>query len=266
VEASTILENARLLDQERLKLKMEEELNIAREIQRNLLPRKLPFSGWFRAAGSSLPSMQVGGDYYDMRQLSPACWASVVADVSGKGVSSALVASLLQGAFLAGAERAEQGAAEMAAMMRRVNAFLIERTEGEKYATVFFCTLESNGLLRWTNAGHCPPIVLRATGEIQMLQATGMPVGLIEEAEFEVLETQLAPGDKLVAYSDGVAEARNPEGKYFDVRRVVQVLKENQESSSQTLNSALIDAVESYTRGVAQADDITTVVIEYQPE
>ena len=100
IEASTILENARLIEEERIKLRIEDELNIARDIQQGLLPAALPSSGWFRAAGSSLPSTQVGGDYFDVRQVSPDLWAAVVADVSGKGVSSALLASLLQGAFL----------------------------------------------------------------------------------------------------------------------------------------------------------------------
>ncbi len=98
-EASTILENARLLQEEREKQRMEEELDIAREIQRSLLPSQLPSEGWFCAAGSSLASRQVGGDCFDMRQLGPDRWAVMVADVSGKGVSSALLASVLQGAF-----------------------------------------------------------------------------------------------------------------------------------------------------------------------
>ena len=100
LEASTILENARLLEEERNKLRMDEELTIARQIQQSLLPDTLPSDGWFRAAGCSIPSHQVGGDYFDIRLIAPDCWSTVVADVSGKGVSSAILASLLQGAFL----------------------------------------------------------------------------------------------------------------------------------------------------------------------
>ena len=97
LEASTILENARLLEEERIKQRMEEELSIAREIQTSLLPRRLPSEGWFRVAGSSIPSHEVGGDCFDVRQLSPNAWSLVVTDVSGKGVSSALLAALLAG-------------------------------------------------------------------------------------------------------------------------------------------------------------------------
>ncbi len=100
IEASTVLENARLLEEERGKRHMEEELELARSIQQSLLPGKLPEEGWIRACGSSVASRQVGGDYFDVTQVTPRCWSAVVADVSGKGVASALLASLLQGALI----------------------------------------------------------------------------------------------------------------------------------------------------------------------
>ena len=115
-----------------------------------IAPRRPARDGWFRAAGSSIPSTQVGGDYFDVSQISPDVWAAVVADVSGKGVSSALLASLLQGSFLMAS--AESGHIE--AIMARLNAFLLERTRGEKYATVFYCTVDASGLLSYANAGH----------------------------------------------------------------------------------------------------------------
>ena len=99
IEASTVLENARLLEEERAKQAMEEELQVARDIQQSLLPAHLPAEGWLRAAASSVASQQVGGDYYDLVEATPDCWSAVVADVSGKGVSSALLAGVLQGAL-----------------------------------------------------------------------------------------------------------------------------------------------------------------------
>src|SRR5258708_40356216 len=102
---------------------MEEELAIGGNIQSGLLPRSLPTDGWFRASGWSIPSHQVGGDYYDVRKLNDDCWATVVADVSGKGVSSALLASLLQGAFLL----ASEGDKNIELMMTRINHYLVER-------------------------------------------------------------------------------------------------------------------------------------------
>ena len=105
IEASTVLENARLLEEERAKQKLEEELRLARTIQQSLLPGSMPAAGWLRAAGSSLASREVGGDYFDVTQVTAHCWSAVVADVSGKGVPSALLASLLQGALLISADQ-----------------------------------------------------------------------------------------------------------------------------------------------------------------
>ncbi|MCS7024398.1 MAG: SpoIIE family protein phosphatase [Bryobacteraceae bacterium] len=261
-EASTILENARLIEQERLRQKMDEELKIAREIQQSLMPRQLPQKGWFRAAAANIPSHQVGGDYCDVRQIAPEAWAFVVADVSGKGVSSALLASLLQGAFLAGGN----AAARMDVLMSHVNQFLVERTEGEKYATLFCGVLSRDGRLRWSNAGHCPPLLLRADGEIIHLEATSMPLGMIEGAEFTVRETTLHTGDKLLLYTDGVTEAQNSQRQFFELRRLESLVRAHAAESCQALIDTVIQAVEAFTEGVPQTDDLTAVVIEYAPE
>jgi serine phosphatase RsbU (regulator of sigma subunit) len=262
IEASTILENARLLEQERLRQKMEEELKIAREVQQSLLPRKLPQTGWFRAAAASLPSRQVGGDYCDVREIVPGAWAFVVADVSGKGVSSALLASLLQGAFLAGG----YAAVRMEEMMAHVNRFLTERTEGEKYATLFCGVLQRDGMLRWSNAGHCPPLIVHRSGELTRLQATGMPLGMLEEATFEARSTQLESGDKIVVYTDGVLEAENRAGKFFGNKRLETLLRAEAGKTCTDLLAALFQAVEAFTEDVPQSDDITAVAMEYAPE
>lgn len=261
IEASTILENARLLEQERLRQKMEEELKIAREIQQNLMPRRLPTTGWFRAAASSIPSHQVGGDYCDVSELEPDVWGFVVADVSGKGVSSALLASLLQGAFLAG------GYADMRIdhLMAHVNQFLTERTEGEKYATLFCGVLGRDGLLRWSNAGHCPPMIIRRGGEILKLEATGVPIGMLPNVTFTVEHTQLEPGDKILAYTDGVSEAQNRAGDFFDTQRMELLLRANAPKPCDQLIQLLIRAVENFTEDFPQSDDITAVVMEYAP-
>ena len=261
LEASTVLENARLLEEERSKQRLEEELSVAREIQSSLLPKRLPQSGWFRAAGSSIPSHQVGGDCYDLKQINPDCWSVLVTDVSGKGVSSALLASLLQGAFLASAE----GADRIEELMARVNHFLNERAEGEKYATAFYCTLNHDGVLRWANAGHCEPYLVRSTGELMTLATTGMPLGMLDSASYEVKEVRLLPGDKVVAYSDGMSEAADLDGHFFETWRMTEIIKEHPEVNCQQLLRRLMAAVESFTGDAVQNDDITAVVIEYQP-
>jgi len=262
IEASTILENARLLEEERIKLRIEDELKIARQIQQGLLPASLPQTGWFRAAGSSIPSTQVGGDYFDVRQVSGERWSSVVADVSGKGVSSALLASLLQGTFL----MATSQPSDIEAMMSRLNEFLLERTRGEKYATIFYCLLSRSGVLSYTNAGHCAPFLVSRDGRLRKLHTSGMPVGMIEGAQFQVEETQLEPGDKLVIYSDGLTEGENAEGEFFDTERLRVCLRDFASLDAAALHSALRDAVDRFTEGGVVRDDITALVLEYSPE
>jgi phosphoserine phosphatase RsbU/P len=261
LEASTVLENARLLEEERLKQKMEEELAVARTIQQDLLPRELPREGWFRAAGSSKASHEVGGDYFDVIPVSASGWAAVVADVAGKGVSSALLASLLQGAFLT----APDDARGMRKSFERINRFLHERTEGGKYATIFQCLLESNGTLSYINAGHCAPLLLHEEGAIEALETTGPPAGLLAEATFDLEQRQLAPGDKIVIYSDGVTEAQNALGEFYGRKRLREALRAHASGSCAALHEATVNAVAEFTQGAPQSDDITLVVLEYHP-
>ena len=261
IEASTILENARLLEEERAKLRIEDELQIARGIQQGLLPSALPAEGWFRAAGSSLPSTQVGGDYFDVRQISSGLWAAVVADVSGKGVSSALLASLLQGTFL----MAVADASEIELMMDRLNSFLLERTRGEKYATIFYCAMDPSGVLSYSNAGHPAPFLVSKDGRLRKLHTSGMPVGMIEGAQFETVEIQLAPGDKVVIYTDGLTEAEDSEGTFFDTERLKLCLRDHAGQDAAGLHMSLLTAVDQFTEGGVIRDDVTALVLEYAP-
>ncbi len=262
VEASTILENARLLEEERARQRLEEELRLARRIQESLLPKRLPEQGWLRIFASSTASRQVGGDYYDVLPLSPEKTAVVVADVSGKGVSSALLASLIQGAFLRGAQTGE----EIQGMLASMNRFLLGRTEGEKYATLFYCLCHSGGLIRWANAAHCAPLLLRRSGPIETLMPTGMPVGMFDTAEYEVQESRLEPGDKLVVYTDGITDARRADGEFFEEERLHETVRRHSAAPGAELHQAILEAVADFTGGAEQADDVTLVVVEYRPE
>jgi serine phosphatase RsbU (regulator of sigma subunit) len=260
MEASTVLENARLLEEERAKQRMEEELKVARDIQQSLLPRSLPSAGWLRAAGSSVASAQVGGDYYDVIAVNDRCWGAVVADVSGKGVSSALLAALLQGALIPASDHADV----LTRRMERLNTFLIDRTGGEKYATVFYCLLDQSGRLDYVNAAHCPPIVVRPSGETAELEATGVPVGLLEGSRYELAGRQLSPGEKVVIYTDGVTEAQDARGAFFGRKRLFDLVRANAGASSSELHDAIQGAVREFTEGAPQSDDITLVVLDYR--
>ena len=259
LEASTILENARLLLEERQKQRLEEELSVARGIQQDLLPRDLPSDGWFRAAGSSIASRQVGGDYFDLRAIGPEAFACVIADVSGKGMSSALLAALLQGAFLF----ASEGPIQIEELMSRMNRFLIERAKGEKYATVFYCTFERGGQFRWSNAGHPKPYLVRGA-ELVPLESTGLPLGMLDIAVYETKSMQLQAGDKIVMFSDGLTEAESVDGEFFDKKALKEVLLGNASLSCADLHAKLVEAVEAFSEDTELRDDITLLVLEYQ--
>ncbi len=239
---------------------MEDELDVARTIQQDLLPSGLPSSGWFRAAGSSIASKQVGGDYFDVRAIGSDAFACVIADVSGKGVSAALLAALLQGAFLF----ASEGPVTIEDVMSRVNRFIAERAKGEKYATVFYCTLNKGGELRWSNAGHPKPILLRGGTEFALLDSTGLPLGLLDVAEYETKTLQLEPGDKIVMFSDGLTEAESADGEFFDKTRFQKTLLAHAALGCKELHAKLVEAVEDFSEHAELSDDITMLVLEYQ--
>jgi serine phosphatase RsbU (regulator of sigma subunit)/pSer/pThr/pTyr-binding forkhead associated (FHA) protein len=262
LEASTIIENARLLEENRARQRMEEELRIARQIQQSLLPRHLPQTGWLRAAGATVPSYQVGGDYFDVRPAGPDAWSLIVVDVSGKGASSALLASLIQGAFLGEPAESEH----MASMPERLNAFLCERTAGEKFATLFYCRVARDGTMHWINAGHCAPLVLGPDASLTSLDSTSLPIGMIEDAEYVVSKTRLAPGSKILIYSDGVSEALNQAEEYFTERRVRECLRESAKQPCAGVLTALSQAVAEFSAGTVQADDITILAVDFQPD
>jgi phosphoserine phosphatase RsbU/P len=259
IEASTILENARLIEEERAKQHIEEELDVARHIQQSLTPRFLPQEGWFVVCGSSESSHQVGGDYYDVVAIGPDTWSLVVADVSGKGVSSALLASFLQGAFLGAS-----CTTDIPEVLSRINTFLSDRAEHGKYATMFYSKLDSAGRLTYANCGHCAPLLVRADGQIEKLEATSMPVGLVPEASFQLEHRDLAPGDRIVLYTDGVTEAQNDAAEFFGRKRLREAVRCAATATCPELHAAIQKAVLDFTAGAEQADDLTLVVMEYR--
>ena len=266
MEASTILENARLMSQEREKIRLQNELNVARTIQQSLIPQELPSQGWLRASGSTWPSSEVGGDYFDAWEVSQTRWSAVVADVSGKGVSSALLAGILQGAFLMAPT--DEGA--MRSTLEQLNQFLLGRTEGVKYATVFYAIVDrsaegAEGTLRYINAGHCSPILVTCEGKLATFHPTGNPVGMLEEANFEVASRVLQSADKVVIFSDGLTEAANADGEFYGVKRLRKFLRANCALGAEALREAILADVAAFSAKGGFHDDITVLVLEYLP-
>lgn len=263
LEASSILENARLLEEERRKHKLEQELELARTIQSNLLPRHLPTGGYLEVTGSSIPTYQVGGDFYDVIATPGGGHLAAVADVSGKGVAAALLASLLQGVIM---EAAAAGT-PLEEWLPRLNRFLLERTEGEKYCTIFAGHLNREGVLRYANAGHSRPFLVRPRGAsgpgIEVLESNGFPVGMLEEATFEVAEVRLGPGDTLVLFSDGVEEARRAPKEFFGRERIAGVLASHATAALGHVEAKLREAVKEFLKGAEPHDDATLLLVRY---
>jgi sigma-B regulation protein RsbU (phosphoserine phosphatase) len=183
----------------------------------------------------------------------------VVADVSGKGVSSALLASFLQGAFLSAS-----CTTDIPEVLARINTFLNDRAEHGKYATMFYSKLDAKGHLTYANAGHCAPLLVRKNGQIEKLEATSLPVGLMAGAAFPMEHRDLVPGDRIVLYTDGVTEAQNDAGEFFGRKRLRQAIESARGGGCAELHAAIQKAIFEFTAGAEQADDLTLLAGEYR--
>jgi serine phosphatase RsbU (regulator of sigma subunit) len=261
IEASTVLESAKLLADERARQHLEEELAVARRIQQNLLPKVLPREGWLLAEGSSSACHDVGGDYFDLVQRGEArsneSWSIVVADVAGKGVGAALVASFLQGAFVGAPPESNVGE-----LLGRINGYLAHRSADSRHATLFCATLEASGRLTYSSAGHCDALLVSA-GRIEALAATSMPVGMLPATRFPSETRQLVPGDRLVLYTDGVTEAANAAGEFFGDERLLCAVAAASGLRCADAHELILSQVREFIGGADQQDDLTLLLIDY---
>jgi serine phosphatase RsbU (regulator of sigma subunit)/pSer/pThr/pTyr-binding forkhead associated (FHA) protein len=259
VEAASILDNARLVERERQRQRLEQELSIAREIQQALLPRGFRDFPHLAISAVNTPCHAVGGDYFDVFPMSNDRTAFVIADVAGKGIGAALLTTMLQGA-LTGMTLG----ADPARVFHHINDFLCQHADVGKYATMFFGMLDLQGNLDYLNAGHPSPLLLRR-GEVSEIFTEGsFPVGLIPEANYCAARVTLEPGDTLVLFSDGVTEAADLEERMYGVPRLSEVLAGQHDAPLDQLQKRVVDSVEKFARGASQADDITLLFIRYR--
>jgi len=258
-DAASILDNARLVERERERQRLEQEIGIARDIQQALLPKNLREYPHLAVSGVNFPCLSVGGDYYDVFPLDEKRTAFLLADVSGKGLGAALVTTMLQGA-LSGMSLGT----DPARTLNHVNRFLCDHVEVGRYATMFFGILEENGKLEYINAGHPSPILLRKDAVEEAFTEGSFPVGLVPEAEFTTATLQLEPDDTLVLFSDGVTEAMDPEEELYGVGRLRAVLQGKKELPLDEIQKTVLESVENFARGARQADDLTILVVRYR--
>jgi sigma-B regulation protein RsbU (phosphoserine phosphatase) len=259
VEAASILDNARLVERERQRQRLEQELSIAREIQQALLPRGFRDFPHLAISAVNTPCHAVGGDYFDVFPMSDDRTAFVIADVAGKGIGAALLTTMLQGA-LTGMTLGT----DPARVFHHINDFLCQHAEVGRYATMFFGMLDLQGNLDYFNAGHPSPLLLRRGEVTEIFTEGSFPVGLIPEAKYASVRVTLEPGDTLVLFSDGVTEAADVGERMYGVPRLSEALAGQHDAPLDQLQKRVVDSVENFARGASQADDITLLFIRYR--
>jgi len=259
VEAASILDNARLVEYERQRQRLEQELSIARDIQQALLPRGFRDFPHLAVTGINIPCLSVGGDYFDVFPMSDDRTAFLIADVSGKGLGAALLTTMLQGA-LSGMTMG----ADPARVFNHINNFLCEHAEVGRYATMFFGVLSRNGDLQYINAGHPSPLLFRRGELAEPFTEGSYPVGLVPGTEYKAACVKLEADDTLILFSDGVTEAADPEDQLFGVPRLREALAGRHDAPLDQLQKAVFDSVAKFSRGASQADDITLLLVRYR--
>ena len=257
-EAAVAIENARLYRETLDKAKMEQEMRIAADIQRALLPEAQRMGGFFEAMGASVPCRSIGGDFFDYVDLPDGGFGFAVGDVAGKGAPAALLTAVLQGVF---ASQASSGTGP-AMTLSRVNQALIRRSVESRFATAFYAVLTPDGKLTYCNAGHNPPLLIRAGG-VERLETGGLILGLFEHATFEEETVDVTPGDILVTFSDGVTEALSLSGEEYGEERLLECATEFREKSVPDLLDGILASVRQFTAGAVQSDDVTALVLRY---
>lgn len=235
----------------------EQEMQIARQVQSRLLPQQAPSLKTLDCSGKCIQTRAVGGDYYDFLDFGSGRLGLVLADISGKGMSAALLMANLQANLRGQYALALEGVPRL---LRSVNHLFYRNTETSHYATMFFAIYDDRSRrLRYVNCGHNPPILMRANGGLERLPATATVLGLFEEWDCAVAECELALGDVLVIYTDGISEAGPNEEEEFGEERLIATIRKYQRQSACEILDNILSDVQTVSRG-RQADDMTLIV------
>ena len=246
---------------------LEVEMDLARQVQRDLLPAAGPRSGGSDVAAECRPASHVGGDFYDIVTLPGGRVSFVLGDVSGHGVSSALLMALIHGAMSAPPWGASNEDPDGAAA--RLNALLLEKSSGERFASLFWCVHDpASGLLRYVNAGHLPAVWLHRSTDgrwvADRLTEGGPVLGVIDGARYHTASVQTAEGDLLVLFSDGITEATNDRDEPFGDERLIDAIQRSRDLPARAICDAITSAVEVFSGMRPPVDDQTLLVVRLQ--
>jgi sigma-B regulation protein RsbU (phosphoserine phosphatase) len=251
----------KLLAEVKDKEKLEAELEIARQVQAQLFPKSIPEMKTMEMAGLCIPAKVVSGDYYDFIRIQPDSMAIIIGDISGKGISAALLMASVQSSLHSQLSMADTGGVSTATLCSRLNHQLYENTPPEKYAT-FFCSVyeEASGRLSYTNAGHLAPIVLRGSDVIR-LDSNSTVVGLLPNFPYGEQPFDLQSGDLLFAYTDGITESENNDSEQYGDERLIALLIRNRDKPLEEILRTIREAVQSWAFDLDGQDDTTMIIV-----
>jgi phosphoserine phosphatase RsbU/P len=242
------------------KRRLEEEIRIARRIQRRLLPTEKPVVPGFDVAAFNIPSLEVSGDAYDFVDITDDQFGVMIGDVSGKGIP----AGILMASFRASLRAEIRNNYAIGTILSKVNRLMWESSEDTAFVTAVYCVLNtSTGRLTFSNAGHNPVLLLRADGRECWLDEGGMLLGVFPKVQYNESHIDLADGDMLVFYTDGITEATSATDEMFGPQRLLEVAREREVGeTSHAICRRLLTAVYSHCQGTHVADDLTAIVIQ----
>jgi sigma-B regulation protein RsbU (phosphoserine phosphatase) len=249
-----------LIEVENKRRRLENEISIAREVQNQLFPSTLPSVPGVEIEAICKAARSVSGDYYDFIQLSPTHIAIAIADISGKGISAALLMASLQAALRSQMLSDGSEHLSMAELVSRLNKHLVRNTGDDRFATFFIAVYDSaTRTLRYTNAGHLPAFLICKSGS-ELLDKGGMVLGVMEDYVYEEGSLTVGPDSLLIGYSDGLIEPENVYGEEFGIRRLQEAAIHVQGATPIMVAESLMAAAEEWAGTPEQADDMTVIV------
>jgi serine phosphatase RsbU (regulator of sigma subunit)/CHASE2 domain-containing sensor protein len=251
-----------LREKEKSLSEIKQELKVARAIQENLLPEDVPSIAGYDIHALNIPAKEVSGDFYDFISVSGGGLVMTIGDVSGKGISAAMLMASTQAVIRSEVSRQDMAECDCARIVSNVNAQICASTDASRFVTLFFAFLNpESGEFHYVNAGHNSPLLLESDGKITELESGNLILGVMPDAAYTDREIILNEGKKVVLFTDGIVEADNSNDEMYGQERFEEILKANVDCTAGELTRAIVDDISAFTKGHPQSDDITLLVI-----